>query len=214
MNIPFQGQISKTDLSEIFTLALKSQRWIAYIFGPLFLVFTTILIFSIFTNIYSPIWLMATAFTGVFASFPFWSPALNATNAYQRQTEFRGMYSGAVSEDEIILRTINTTSNVRWKLFRIVVRNGKYVLLYQNSRCFNFFPRSFFATKEDWQAFNNLLDQKVKSGELKETTGKPDLSLGTTLPGWIMILAVAVLALPLFGFIIVLTVKIINGVGN
>lgn len=210
MNIPFEGQISKRDLTEIYTLAMDNQRWLAYVFGPQFFVYSAMLIFSILNDVYSPLWLIAVVISGVLASCPFWLPVINANSTHKRQPELLQTYSGEVSEDEVILRIINATSNVKWTLFKSIVRNPHYVLLYQSTRLFSFIPRRCFSTDEDWQQINKLLDQKVKTGELKEATGKVDLSLGTTLPGWLMLLFIMLLTIPFVAFIRAIVIGVLN----
>lgn len=126
----------------------------------------------------------------------------------------RGTFAGTISEDEILLRTINVTQNIKWSVYSKITRNDSFVLLYQNARCFNFFPRVFFASEDDWKSFQTLLDAKIQKGELKEQTSRPDFSLGTNIPRWSIILMVAGLVIPVVCFVIALIVMLVYQAGQ
>lgn len=167
MLIPFQGHITERDLIRMFSLALKSKRWLFFVFAPPFLVFSGLAIMNM-AHATSYLYVMMTVFFGIMAVYPFWGPRTSASNTYRRQADMRGTIEGYISNDEIMLRTTNSSQNIKWAVWKKVIRNREFVLLFQGSGCFNFFPRSFFASDEDWQKFQAILDEKVKSGVLKK----------------------------------------------
>ena len=209
MYIPFEGHITRSDLTNIFTLAFKRILWLTYLCVPLFVIFTGALIISVVRDIFYPFWLMGMLFTGFIASYPLWAPPASARRVFQQQTELRGTYAGTISEEEITLRTINTTTNIKWAIYSKIVRDENTVLLYQNARFFNYFPRTLFASAEDWQAFQALLDSKVQKGVLKEMTGRFDLGLGTEYPRWAVILMIVGIGLLVICLLIALVFTLI-----
>jgi hypothetical protein len=208
MPITFEGQISKDEFTHIFTLAFQSMLWLTYFCGPLFVILTGALIISIFREAFNPSLLLGVIFFGTMASYPLWGPSSFAQRVYKHQEEIRDLFAGSINAEEIILRTANTSLTVKWAIYKKFVRDENVVLLYQNSRFFNYFPRTVFASDEDWQDFQALLNEKVHQGELKEMTGRFDLTLGSGLPRWLTITVIVVIGLPVvcsvLGLIIIL----------
>lgn len=213
MEIPFEGQLTRRQLTAIFALALKSIYWMTWVFEPLFLISTGMLIYTLVkTGEGSMPLVFATAFTGFMGSYPFWTPVVSAKNAFKLQPEMSGTFSGLIRDDAVLLRTMNANQEFKWSLYKKLVRNAETVLLYQNARCFNFFPRSFFASDADWQAFQSLLDAKIQRGELLDRTGKQAFGLETGLPRWLIILLIVLIILPaICGFLALLLQPILRG---
>ena len=195
MFIPFQGQITERDLARIFTLALKSQRWLTYVFGPLFFISIIMMAIGIYTHTFNTFSIMMLVFTGVMASYPFWGPSTSARTTYKNQSEMRGSFVGAFNDEGLLLNTSKATQNIKWAAYTHIVRDSETVLLFQNAQCFNFFPRAFFATDAEWQEFQTMLDGKIQRGELKEQTGSPKMFFGLSLPLWMIIAVLALLAI-------------------
>jgi hypothetical protein len=196
MEIPFKGQITQAELVSIYNLAYKGRRWLTYIFGPLFVIFLGIFIYSggkVTTNGFL---LGDLLFSALIAGGVLWEPPISARRIYQNQSEMRGIFSGTIDGEGISLKTILLTQKFKWGDYTKTVRDRNVVVLYQKNGRFNFFPRAWFSSDQDWQKFLSIVDSQVEKGELKEMTGRPDPSLGLKYPGWLVILVIAMVALP------------------
>jgi hypothetical protein len=197
MEIPFKGQITQAGLVSIYNLAYKSRRWLAYVFGPLFVIFLGIFVFTWVTgSVFNGYMLGDLIFSGLIAGGALLEPPISARRIYQNQSEMRGILSGTIDGEGILLKTILLTQKFKWNSYNKIVRDGNVVVLYQKNGRFNFFPRSSFRSDRDWQMFGSILDSKVEKGELKDLTGRADPSLGLKFPGWLVILIIVLVASP------------------
>jgi hypothetical protein len=196
LEIPFKGQITQAELVSIYTLAYKGRRWLTYVFGPLFVIFLGIFIYSggkVSTNGFL---LGDLIFSGLIAGGALWEPSITARRIYQNQSEMRDLFTGTIDGEGISLKTLLLTQKFKWGDYNKIVRDRSLVILYQKNSKFNFFPRPWFSSDQDWQKFLSIVDSKVEKGELKDLTGRADPTLGLKFPAWLVILVIAIVALP------------------
>jgi amino acid permease len=155
------------NISKEINRELLKNRWMAFVFTPPFLFFAWLTYLNM-VHVSSYLFLFLAIFFGFMASYLFWGPQSSASTTFRRSTEVCGTFEGLISEVEILLRTTNATQNIKWPVWKKVVRNQNTILRFQSNNFFNFFPQSFFASDEDWQNFNNILDLKISSGSLKK----------------------------------------------
>jgi hypothetical protein len=197
LEIPFKGQITQAELVSIYNLAYKGRQWLTYVFGPLFVIFLGIFIYSggkMFTNGFL---LGDLLFSALIAGGALWEPPISARRIYQNQSEMRDLFSGTIDAEGISLKTILLTQKFKWGDYNKIVRDRRVVILYQkNNSKFNFFPHPWFSSDQDWQKFLSIVDSNVVKGELKDLTGRPDPTLGLKFPGWLVVLVIVLVALP------------------
>lgn len=68
---------------------------------------------------------------------------------------------GGVSETGVWRETEHTRSNLPWDIFLRRQIGADIVLLYSSLQAAEIFPREFFASEADWQAFLELVRQRV-----------------------------------------------------
>jgi|WetSurMetagenome_2_1015567.scaffolds.fasta_scaffold261918_2 hypothetical protein len=71
--------------------------------------------------------------------------------------------SGVVNEKGITIKNETSTSNKTWGHFTKYKLSSEMVLLYQSYAMTNAFPRSFFENDSDWDAFVQIVKDKVPS---------------------------------------------------
>ncbi|HEV7507865.1 MAG TPA: YcxB family protein [Thermoanaerobaculia bacterium] len=69
--------------------------------------------------------------------------------------------SGEAKESGVHMETEHTRSELPWDVFFKRKTGKDIVLLYQSIQVTNVFPREFFASDTDWQAFLELVRQHV-----------------------------------------------------
>jgi hypothetical protein len=71
---------------------------------------------------------------------------------------------GEAKESGIRIETEHSRSELPWDVFPKRKITKDIVLLYQSIQVTNVFPREFFASETDWQAFVELVRQNVPEG--------------------------------------------------
>jgi hypothetical protein len=80
---------------------------------------------------------------------------------------------GAVSETGVWTETEHTRSDLPWELFLRRKIGKDIVLLYSSIQAAKVFPREFFTSEEDWQAFVELVRQRVPERAPAGRGGRP-----------------------------------------
>jgi hypothetical protein len=214
MEIPFQGQVTQSELIRIYNLAYKGRRWLAYVFGPLFVIFLGIFFYNggkVSTNGFL---LGDLLFSALITGGVLWEPPISARRIYQSQSEMREVISGTIDEEGILLKTIILTQKIKWGDYNKTVRDSHVVILHQKSGRFNFYPRAFFSSDQDWKTFLSIVDNNVEKGELKEMTHRADPTLGLKFPGWLVILVIVLVALPAISDIVTFFMAMMPSAGK
>jgi hypothetical protein len=118
MDIHYQGQITRDDLTKFLKLAYVNRLWFLYLFGPLFTLCAAMFIVKLIQGPFDTIWPMVTIYMGLMATYPWWWSSLTARKTYQDQPEFRGVISGAINDEEITILTANTTATSKWITYK------------------------------------------------------------------------------------------------
>ena len=170
MDIPFQGKLSRDELTRIYLLGYQhirwlNKRWFLFFFGTYFVFYLNKTVLDLNKGENILIQVLMLLWHAVAAFWPFWGPHEGARYAYKRQ-EAQGGFAGVINDEGLTLRTAKTTQELKWSDIFKVVRSRDLVLIYLTAQKFYFFPRAFFASDEDWQAFLSLLLGKVKQYKL------------------------------------------------
>jgi hypothetical protein len=215
MDIPFQGQVTKDELTRIYLLDFKKYHYLIYVFGPFILLFIMDFIVNFSKGFFDSFLLIMILISGFMICYLWWAPLIGAWRTYRRRPEIHGIIAGAINDEEVFIRTTNSTGNLKWAVYERFARNNDTVLLYyKNTRLFNFFPRSFFSSDENWQAFHRLLDGKVQKGELKNLKQRGLILSGKNKPHWIDIFLNVVIGLPLLILFCAMLISIIYRIGH
>jgi hypothetical protein len=99
---------------------------------------------------------------------------------------------GEVKETGIRVETEHSRSEIPWDAFLKRKMGKDIVLLYQSIQVVNIFPREFFAGEADWQAFVDLVRQRVPEQAPKSRGGGLPTRLKTLLI-WMVIFVVVIL---------------------
>ncbi len=162
MEIPFQGRFDESMLRRSTVTALRPARGRLLLFLFMVALFVWGLIIfplihgeSLDPKSYLPILLVA----GFFAFVLFgWGPKKQLQNKL-----LQGRYEGTVGDAGLHLETPYSKADLPWDVF-IRAKIGKDVVLLYSSAISNqvqLFPREFFASETDWNAFVELVRQRV-----------------------------------------------------
>ncbi len=200
MEIPFQGQLNESMLRRVTLAALRPTRgrliWLL-VFAAFFawglIIFPLIhgeslnLSGNILT--YLPVLVIACAFVYMVLV---WSPKKQLSGSKLVQ----GQRTGTVSEERIHLETSYGRSDLPWDVFTKAKIAKDMVLLYHSTVGSSVypFPREFFASETDWEAFVGLVRQRAP---LPAAKGGGKRLLITFLL-WIVIFAVVMLIYNVF----------------
>ena len=77
-------------------------------------------------------------------------------------SQLRMPRSGEITEEQISTSGPNYSNVTRWDLYINYRLSDNVIALYTSRNCFNIFPRSMFATEDDWQSFVEMVKTKVK----------------------------------------------------
>lgn len=155
MEIPYNGRYAWEDFRDFNKLHMKSNPWI--LMRLILIVFFLLFIVSIgvFLENY---WLVFIGFVALASLMPIrylrakqaWSGAqLNATET-----------SGTITEQGVTFSNQYGKGEGYWSLFTKYACNHKIVILFQGRSC-HIYPRAFFASHADWNAFVELVKSKV-----------------------------------------------------
>jgi hypothetical protein len=161
MDIPFEGQLSKHDWSKITTLHYKPTKVSSLFRVAGLIVLCLILLFLIKNAIFDSGYQFIFFFCFILLSHPYWVGYLAPLSYNKSKAQFKPL-TGLVNDENIIVLSPTGSSEYKWGLYKQVKQMKDLLLLYQGKNCFNYFPRSFFESDASWQAFLDLVQQKIK----------------------------------------------------
>jgi hypothetical protein len=175
MEIPFRGQIDVNILRRMNQVALTPSRR-TLIFGGI------VALVVIWGQIVP--WLQGGAITwegaGPVVVFVLFLVGLFGYSLYvaprkllQSNTLLQSSIVGEAKESGIHMETNHTRSELLWSVFFKRKIGKDIVVLYQSIQVVNIFPREFFATDTDWEAFVDLVYQQVPEAAPARWGGKP-----------------------------------------
>jgi hypothetical protein len=198
MEIPFRGQIDVSALRRMNRTALTPSRLVLILGGlvTLIMVWATVVPFlqgdALSLEGVWPLLLFVLVFVGIFGYALYVAPR----KVLQSSTLLQAPIVGEAKESGIRVETEHTRSEVPWDVFLKRKIGKDIVLLYQSIQLINIFPREFFATETDWQAFVDLVRRNVPEHAPRSRGG----SSGTLrrLVIWLAIFAAVILLWNLF----------------
>jgi len=82
--------------------------------------------------------------------------------AWKQNLELHGDIAGEVHSGGVTWKTAVTTSNFPWDKFVKAKVLPDLILLFYTPRCAYYFPRSFFASEDNWQTFSRAMASRFK----------------------------------------------------
>lgn len=158
MNISFSGRLDQHDLAKILRLHNKLSPFA--IVWRLFAMLGISLGATLATQAGQIFPVAFALFLILILAYPFWAP-LTAGYAYSQNKALQDLVVGTITETSIRLQTSEARSEIKWTLFNKLKESQEIVLLYQNSNSYLYFPRKFFASDADWQAFRELASTRT-----------------------------------------------------
>lgn len=194
MEIPFRGQIDVGILRRMNRTILTPGRS-ALIFGG-------VVGLSILWAVMAPLFRGdALSFEGLwpvllfllfFAAAIGYSLYVAPRKVLQSSTLLQAPIVGEVKETGIRVETEHSRSDIPWDAFLKRKIGKDIVLLYQSIQGVNIFPREFFAGEADWQAFVELVRQRVPEQAPKSRGGGLSLMLKMLLI-WMLLFVIVIL---------------------
>jgi len=174
MEIPFRGQIDVRVLRRMYRTTLTPNRSIL-ILGSLFgLAVIWVMLApllhgdSVSLEGVWPISLWVLIFAGIVG----YSLYLLPRRVLQSSILLQSPIVGEANEAGVRIETEHSRSDVPWEAFLKRKIGNDIVLLYQSIQTSNIFPREFFATDADWQAFVELVRRRVPERAPRERAGR------------------------------------------
>jgi YcxB-like protein len=167
LEIPFQGQVDLGMLRRVNRTTLAPSRGfkIAGVILAL-LFFWAFVIVPVshgepFTNALPGI-AIALALIGFFVYSVFVSGPRKVLESHKL---LQDPFSGRITDSGVHLETPHSQADLPWDVFFRAKIGKDLVLLYQSIQLFNVFPREFFASDADWQAFLEVVRRHVSLKE-------------------------------------------------
>ena len=198
MAIPFRGQIDVNIIRRMNQIALTPpKRFLVFGgIGVLAILLTTVVPWlrgeAVSLEGWEPVFSVALLFLLLFAYSLYVAPK----KLLQSNKLLQSSITGEANESGILLETEHSRSDFPWDVFLRRKIGKDMVLLYQSIRVTNVFPREFFASDTDWQAFVDLVSQRVPEAAPASRGGKPPMLKVFLI--WIVIFVVVILLWNLF----------------
>lgn len=159
MNIAFAGSLSLQDFRR--AQAVDGRTRVMIVFMTVFVVF--IVVSQTFLYVLSPsIGGLVAILPGVIlGAFFLIMMRLQITRIWKKQQAAFATISGLITDDAVTYNTALSDSTCRWAMFQKYKIAPDMILLYQNTNAFNMFPRHLFKNDGDWNAFIQLVQQKI-----------------------------------------------------
>lgn len=191
MEIPFRGQIDLAVLRRMNRLVFTPSRRSMIVGG----LFAALLVWGLLgvpltqggsLEGLMPVLVFLLLFVGILAYSTFMAPRKILESGKLLQNPV----SGRITKHGVRIETPYSQADLPWDVFYKVRIGPDLVLLYQSLQISNVFPREFFASNADWQAFVDLVRQRVPLKPKQEQgMGRPVKKLLL----WLVIFIVVVL---------------------
>lgn len=161
--IRFQGRFTRETLLRAIRLTMNRYRFFLWFFGVM-------IVLSLFGTVAAPL-LNGAPFDPVFLVTPLvfaillgilvWSPHAAVDRSLKTNKLIQEPLEGHADETGVYFSTPHSRSDLPWDMFHKAVVTDSMVLLGQSAQQFYPFPREFFASDEDWSAFQALVREKA-----------------------------------------------------
>jgi hypothetical protein len=194
IEIPFRGQIDVKVLRRVYGRFLTSNRflqvlWILVAISMIWVVLLAPLVHGDPITLEGtwPIALYILFFAGVIVYSLYIAPRM----VLQSSVLLRSPIVGEAKEAGVHMESEHSRSEIPWEAFLKRKIGKDMVLLYQSIQLTNVFPREFFASDADWQAFVDLVRRRVPEKAARDRGGR-----SWTL--WLVVIWIVVFVIVIF----------------
>jgi hypothetical protein len=191
MEIPFAGQITQADYLQAQALhnkASKAPLVLGTIAGAM-LITTGLASFSepaIFGTA-----LPVIAFLAILAVATWWALRFQAINNWKKSKTFQNPFSGTITSNRIHFDAAYSESSQSWEVYIHYKQSPTMILLYQSPNLMNIFPKKFFKSDQDWEAFIKLVQENILE---KKTTAIEKIQKFSLVGFGILLLLLAIIS--------------------
>ena len=163
MPLPFSGTYTPADLRHALSIrrtALPNPNTL--LFWLTTISFVLIVVIGVILNP-ARLW-VALLFAAILVLLQLLSSRLTpflALEEWRSATYLHEAQTGTISEEGIELHTHHTFNRHKWEAYHYYVVTPDMVLLFLGAITFEFYPRSFFQSDEEWQKFAGFVKEKV-----------------------------------------------------
>ena len=165
MKITYQGVLTRDDV--VKTLKLHHQPKLFGIIIRIILASVVIAVYLVTLQSRMPVdlseearYLLPVGLVLYWISSPIWIPYSKATR-FIAKTDYQSAITGTITEDGITIETSRSESKLDWAEYTRAIIREDIVLIYQENNFYNPFHKDFFADDDLWNAFINLVKEKV-----------------------------------------------------
>lgn len=172
MELHWRGQLTERDVRRAYRLYYRMAQipWGLKAFLLLPLVVAIFVWFSggvqqpvEIAELIADVWpaLLVFALLAAAAFLPLWLSLFSAAATSRTNPKMHRPMEGVITPGGLTCKTAQSEEDLDWRVFRQYRRSDDIVVLYESPIALRMFPRSFFQTDGDWQAFNSLVAQNV-----------------------------------------------------
>jgi hypothetical protein len=154
--IAFCGAYDKTLYIRAVRLQGAGLRWLGATFAVV-----GVLSFVTSANTANATWWAPGTFLTLFGALLLASPYLAARKAFKTGAMLTSPLTGRADETRFVLECAHGTTNITWALFYKAIIAPDLVLLFPSAHQFHIIARSFFASDDDWSAFQSVVRSSV-----------------------------------------------------
>jgi hypothetical protein len=161
--IRFQGSFTRETLLRAVRLTMGRYRRLRWYFGAMLVIafFGSVVVPLLNGAPFDPVTLLPPLVFVILLGLVIWSPYAAVDRSLKTNKLIQEPLEGHADETGVYFSTPHSRSDLPWDLFHKAVMSDSMVLLGQSSAQFYPFPREFFASDEDWSAFQALVREKA-----------------------------------------------------
>jgi hypothetical protein len=161
--IRFQGSFTRETLLRAVRLTMGRYRFFLWFFGVMIVLtfFGSVIVPLLDGAPFDPVALITPLVFAILLGLVVWSPYAAVDRSLKTNKLIQEPLEGHADETGVYFSTPHSRSDLPWDLFHKAVVSDSMVLLGQSSAQFYPFPREFFASDEDWSAFQALVREKA-----------------------------------------------------
>lgn len=161
--IRFQGQFTRETLLRAIRLTMNRFRFFLWFFGGMVVLtfFGSVIVPFLHGAPFDPVALLPPLVFATLLGILVWSPYAAVDRSLKTNKLIQEPLEGHADETGVYFSTAHSQSDLPWDMFHKALISDTMVLLGQSAQQFYPFPREFFASDEDWTAFQTLVREKA-----------------------------------------------------
>jgi preprotein translocase subunit SecF len=160
MKITYSGQLTKKQFQKYFGLSYPN---------ILMLIVTIVVLIILCFMLFNGAVLQGVDFTGLLVIIVpmaliiyIMYRQINIINGNKVNSKIFEEIHGEINNDGVEVNSVSTKTKIKWAEY-VKFEQKKDLVLLSRKKTSNFFPRTFFSSDEDWQAFIDFAKSKINS---------------------------------------------------